>query len=148
MQKTPGPDVIAVWTRLVRAHASALSGIEARLKAAGLPALEWYDVLLELETGGQARPRDLQARLLLPQSNLSRLLDRMESAGMVTRGPCPGDRRGQLVEISEAGRALRVRMWPTYAAGIDEAVGQRLPGPDLVHLTRLLTPLIQTTSKA
>ena len=67
------------------------------LKSAGLPALEWYDVLLEIERAGPLRPRDLQSRLLLAQSNLSRLLDRMERAGLIARGDCEQDGRGLVV---------------------------------------------------
>ncbi|MFX8141405.1 helix-turn-helix domain-containing protein, partial [Acinetobacter baumannii] len=83
-------------------------------KAAGLPKLEWYDVLLELERGGPLRPRDLQARLLFAQYNLSRLLDRMVAAGLVGREACPDDHRGALIAITDTGRKLRKRMWLTY----------------------------------
>lgn len=133
---------VTTWVRLVRAHASALNEIEGRLKAEGLPALEWYDVLLELEAGGALRPRDLRARLLLAQSNLSRLLDRMVAAGVVTRRACADDRRGQLVEISSAGRRLRRRMWPVYESGIDAGVVRKLGEADLVALADLLAPLV------
>lgn len=133
---------VTTWARLVRAHACALAEIEGRLKADGLPALEWYDVLLELETGGALRPRDLRARLLLAQSNLSRLLDRMVAAGVVSRRPCAEDRRGQLVEITSAGRRLRRRMWPVYESGIDAGVGERLEEADLAILAKLLAPLV------
>jgi len=127
----------------VRAHASALSAIEARLKADGLPALEWYDVLLELETSGALRPRDLQAQLLLAQSNLSRLLDRMVAAGVVERRPCTEDRRGQLVAIRSAGRRLRRRMWPVYEGGINAGLADRLEDSKLAELAGLLEPLIE-----
>lgn len=127
----------------MRAHASAMIAIEARLKADGLPALEWYDVLLELETSGALRPRDLQAQLLLAQSNLSRLLDRMVAAGVVERRPCTEDRRGQLVAISTAGRRLRRRMWPVYEDGINAGLADRLEDSKLAELAGLLEPLIE-----
>ncbi len=73
--------------------------MEGALKAEGLPPLEWYDVLLELERGGPMRPRDLQAHLLLAQYNLSRLLDRIEAAGLVERRPCPDDAPSDLRDI-------------------------------------------------
>src|SRR4030095_4110630 len=81
------------WTQLIRAHRSALCSVEKALRAADLPPLEWYDVLLELKRGGPLRPRDLQDRLLLAQYNLSRLLDRMEAGGPVTRARRSGDAR-------------------------------------------------------
>lgn len=141
MKSVPTPNAVNAWTRLVRAHAAALRTIEARLKADGLPALEWYDVLLELETSGALRPRELQAQLLLEQSNLSRLLDRMVAAGVVQCLPCTEDRRGKLVAISSAGRSLRRRMWPVYEGGINAGLATRLESSKLAKLAELLEAL-------
>lgn len=134
----PSEDMVQAWVRLVRAHRAALGMVEGALKAAGLPALEWYDVLLELERHGAQRPRELQGRLLLAQYNLSRLLDRMAAAGLVERRPCAEDGRGQLVAATAAGLAMRARMWPVYAAAIGEAVGARLGEAETQVLAGLL----------
>lgn len=136
---TPSPAAVLAWSRLVRAHDAALGSIESALKATGLPPLEWYDVLLELERAGPLRPRDLQARLLLAQSNLSRLLDRMVGAGVVERQPCEEDGRGQIVAITDAGRALRRSMWPVYAGAIEAAVGSRISDAEAAALADLLS---------
>lgn len=122
--------------------------MEGALKGAGLPPLEWYDVLLELERGGPLRPRDLQARLLLAQYNLSRLLDRLVAAGLIQRRPCPDDKRGYLVAATADGRALRERMWPVYAQGIQDAVGASLTLDESESLVRLLAPLAGRTRES
>jgi len=140
MQK-PSDTTILAWTRLVRAHTVAMGNVQAALKTADLPPLEWYDVLLELERGGPMRPRDLQEKLLLAQYNLSRLLDRMSETGLITRTPCEGDKRGQLLEISDEGTALRRRMWPVYAAAVERSVGLKLSGDEATTLADLLTRL-------
>jgi DNA-binding MarR family transcriptional regulator len=137
MPKPSDPTVLA-WTRLVRAHAAAIGRVQAALKAADLPPLEWYDVLLELEREGPMRPRDLQAKLLLAQYNLSRLLERMVEAGLVERAPCEGDGRGQIVGVSDEGRGLRRRMWPVYADAIEQAVGVKMSANDATTLAELL----------
>lgn len=136
--RTPSDAVTQAWARLLRAHAAALSVVEGALKAADLPPLEWYDVLLELERGGPMRPRDLQARLLLAQYNLSRLLDRMEAARLVERRPCPDDARGHMIAPTTAGARMRVRMWPAYAAAIRAAVGAHLTDAEARTLSDLL----------
>ncbi len=141
----PSRTVILAWSRLVRAHDAALGYVERALKDAGLPLLEWYDVLLELERAGPLRPRDLQGRLLLAQYNLSRLLDRMAAAGAVGKQPCAEDGRGHVVAVTEEGRALRLRMWPIYAGGIESAVGERLSEQEAETLASLLAKL---TSRA
>lgn len=139
----PSKAAVLAWARLVRTHQTALSSVEAALKAADHPPLEWYDVLLELERAGPLRPRDLQVRLLLAQSNLSRLLDRMVAAGAVERRSCDDDGRGHLVVATVAGRALRRRMWPTYADAIETAVGKRLKDDEARLLADLLGRMIE-----
>ena len=126
------------WAQLIRAHRSALCSVERALRAADLPPLEWYDVLLELERGGPLRPRDLQDRLLLAQYNLSRLLDRMESDKLVARERCSEDARCQWVRVTESGQALRRRMWPVYAAAIRKAMGEKLTDAQSERLSDLL----------
>jgi DNA-binding MarR family transcriptional regulator len=138
----PSKAAVLAWARLIHAHNVALATVERSLKAAGHPPLEWYDVLLELERVGPLRPRDLQARLLLAQSNVSRLLDRMAAAGAIERHPCDDDARGHLVATSEAGRALRQRMWPAYADAIETAVGAKLSDDEHGMLADLLGQLI------
>jgi DNA-binding MarR family transcriptional regulator len=137
----PSEAAVLAWSRLVRAHDVALGTVEQALKTASLPPLEWYDVLLELERAGPLRPRDLQNRLLLAQYNLSRLLDRMAAAGTVEKQACADDGRGQLVAITEAGRALRRRMWPVYAGAIEAAVGSKLGEEEAGTLADLLQRL-------
>ena len=127
------------WVQLIRAHRSALCSVERALRAADLPPLEWYDVLLELERGGPLRPRDLQDRLLLAQYSLSRLLDRMEAEGLVLRERCSEDARCQWVRVTDDGQALRRRMWPVYAEAIEGALGARLTTAQADKLSELLT---------
>lgn len=113
----PSPQTIAAWTRLVTASRVLLDRIEAALKAEGLPPLGWYDALWELERAEAGlRPFELQERLLLPQYGMSRLLDRLVTAGLVERLAVEEDGRGQRVRITTQGRDTRGRMWPVYAA--------------------------------
>jgi len=128
----------AAWVQLIRAHRSALCSVERALRAADLPPLEWYDVLLELERGGSLRPRDLQDRLLLAQYNLSRLLDRMEAERLIARERCSEDARCQWVRVTDDGKALRQRMWPVYAGAIENALGAKLKTPEAERLADLL----------
>lgn len=126
------------WVQLIRAHRSALGSVERALRTAELPPLEWYDVLLELERAGRLRPRDLQDRLLLAQYNLSRLLDRMQADGLISRERCPDDARCQWIQATGAGKHLRRRMWPIYAQAIEDALGTKLSGAEAQRLALLL----------
>jgi DNA-binding MarR family transcriptional regulator len=137
----PCDSTVAAWVRLVRAQRCTVLGIERAVKEAGFPPLEWYDVLWELEREGPLRPRTLQAGLLFPQSNLSRLLDRMEAAGVIERDSCKEDARGQVVRITTQGKDLRRRMWKVHAAAIQDVIGSRLTSKEAAQLAGLLDRL-------
>ncbi len=144
MKKEPGETTLRAWTRLLRAQHSAQSHVEKALKDGGFPPLSWYDVLLELERAGKdgLRPFELERHLLLPQYALSRLLNRIETAGYLERRPCPHDARGQVVVITREGRRLRGKMWPLYGAALRTAVADRLTLREQETLSGLLGNLI------
>jgi DNA-binding MarR family transcriptional regulator len=135
--------IVAAWVALTRAQRGTIGRVEARLKEAGFPPLSWYDALWELEKVGPCgmRPFELERAMLFEQYNLSRLADRLEKAGLVERGACPGDRRGQVLRATEAGQKLRREMWKVYAEAIQEAVGARLSAEDARTLAELLGKL-------
>jgi DNA-binding MarR family transcriptional regulator len=145
MSHKPTETVIRAWARLVKAQQLALTAVERDLKAAGLPQLVWYDVLLEVErAGGEGlRPFELEQAMLLAQYNLSRLIDRIERAGYVERRVCEDDGRGQLIVITDSGKAMRRKMWPVYARGIEAALGRHLSVKQTEALDDLLGTLIE-----
>lgn len=132
MPDLPSRSTIAAWTGLLAASRRLTAAIEADIRAAGLPPISWYEVLLALSGApdGRLTPRELEGATLLAQYGLSRLLDRMEGEGLVVRVPYPGDRRRQRVEVTGAGLALRKVMWPVYAAAIERRLGRALGGGD------------------
>lgn len=69
----------------------------------------WYDVLATLRRSGppfRLRPTAFANTLMLTTSGTTKRLDRLEQAGLITRAPDPADRRGILIELTTAGRAL------------------------------------------
>lgn len=144
MNGTPSETVVRIWARLTKAQQRALDSIERALKAAKLPPLAWYDVLLELErAGGSLRPFELEGEMLLAQYNLSRLIDRMQEAGYVERRALKEDRRGQAIVITAAGKTLRRRMWSIYGPAIQAAIGDHLSPKQVDMLSALLGALIE-----
>ncbi|WP_034853584.1 MarR family winged helix-turn-helix transcriptional regulator [Sinorhizobium sojae] len=129
------------WIGLMRAQQRVLAAIEKDFKTAGLPPLGWYDVLWELAKAedGRLRPFEIEARTLLAQYNLSRLIDRLEREGLVRREAFDEDGRGQWVVITEAGRAMQARIWQTYAQSIERHVGARLSEGEARELAALLS---------
>jgi DNA-binding MarR family transcriptional regulator len=113
---------IETWRTFLDAHALILSAVERDLAAANMPPSSWYDVLWTLARAPEGRMRihELADAVLLSRSGLSRLLDRMESEGLLTRAVCPSDRRGAFAVITEEGSAALRSMWPVYERSIAE----------------------------
>lgn len=145
MPQTLSKQAERVWTRLVSTSGALVERVEAALKQAGLPPLPWYDVLLEVERAGPAgiRPFEIRDRLLLPQYGTSRLLKRLGEAGYIETADCPDDRRGQVVTITETGKAVREKMWPVYSAVLREGVQAKLSHAEADQLAALLAKLRQ-----
>jgi DNA-binding MarR family transcriptional regulator len=145
MADEPGEAVTRAWARLVRARDLALAAIEAEFRAAGLPPLGWYDVLLELaREGAPLRPGTLETRLLLAQHNVSRLLDRMEKAGLLARAPCASDGRGQEVSLTDAGSEMQRQMWAVYGPAIQHHIGAPLGEEGAARLAEGLGRIIDS----
>jgi DNA-binding MarR family transcriptional regulator len=147
MENEPSKAVVGAWIRLMRAQQASLLKIERAFRESGMPAHSWYDVLWELEQAGEKglRPFEIERQILVAQSNISRLIDKLESAGYVERCPCEEDGRGQIVVITSAGRTMRKRMWPVYAEAISTVIGARISDREATSLSSLLDQLVDRT---
>lgn len=111
---------MAAWVGFLRSHAALMDVLERELEqGVGLP-LTWYDVLVQLAAapGGRLRMQELAAAIVLSKSGLTRLVDRLETAGYVARVSCPTDRRGVWAEITPAGRRTLRRAQPVHLQGV------------------------------
>jgi DNA-binding MarR family transcriptional regulator len=126
---SPAPDSRQrAWARFVTAHALLVERVEAALVEAQLPSLDWYDLLWSLENAehGRMRMADLAERTVVSRSNITRLADRLEEAGLVVRMSCPQDGRSTYCVLTDKGRAMRTRMWNVYRKQIEKLFGQHL----------------------
>jgi DNA-binding MarR family transcriptional regulator len=117
-----------VWADLLRVHARVRQAIDAELVAGKLLPLDWYDLLLTVarSPGQKLRLSELAERVFLSRSGLTRLVDRLESAGLLGREPCPDDRRGHFAVLLPPAHAAMRKTWPTYQRLIAEQVGRHM----------------------
>jgi DNA-binding MarR family transcriptional regulator len=143
MSANPTAAVIEAWAGLVRTQRTLLDKVEDSLKRAGLPSLDWYHVLYEVDRSpkGMMRQSGVQSSTQLAQYNVCRLVDRLEREGLVERHQCRQDGRNNVLLITAKGRALRRQMWPAYAAAIEEHFGARLTPAEAEQLAGLLAKL-------
>jgi DNA-binding MarR family transcriptional regulator len=121
MDRRLEPEELDTWRTFLQAHAGVLDALRRDLEAERSLPLSWYEVLVHLARapGGRLRMQELAARVLLTQSGVSRLVDRMEAAGLVERTSCALDRRGTYAELKPAGLETLRRATPVHFRGID-----------------------------
>ena len=92
-----------------------------------------FEILQQLYAAGDemVRMHQLAEEVHLTQSALSRLITRLEKAGLVNRGTCEDDRRSVWTQITEAGRTRYLAARPTqrlilkqYSDGGELALGE------------------------
>jgi DNA-binding MarR family transcriptional regulator len=118
----------AAWAALLRVHAALVPALDRDLQAAtGLP-LTWYDVLLELNAAAERRLSmgELGQRAVVSRTRVSRVVDQMVAAGLVTREANPDDRRSAYAAITPAGRDRLRAAAPVYLDGIARQFTSRM----------------------
>jgi len=122
MSKKLAEHHLNAWRLFITAHATLIDAIDRELAAAECIPLHWYDVLVELVEAPDRRLRlhELADKVVLSRSGLTRLVDKLETAGLLKREPNPEDRRGYYAVLTDAGYEALRHAWPIYAAGIEQ----------------------------
>src|SRR5689334_17009578 len=126
------------WRAFLRAHAVITRALEVELLADQELSLAAYDVLVQLveAPGHRLRMTELADAVLLSRSGVTRRVDRLEKAGLVSRTPVAGDGRGVAAELTEAG-ANRLRTASrTHLTGVMRHFVEPL-GEDIDELERI-----------
>jgi DNA-binding MarR family transcriptional regulator len=79
----------------------------------------------------------------LSRSGLTRLVDRLEQAGLLAREPCEDDARGAYAVLTPEGLQALRRCWRIYGAEIETRVGRRLTVSEARTLRSLLARLVE-----
>ncbi len=135
----PTQDQLDAWRSFLRAHATITRTLESELEAEQQLSLAAYDVLVQLAEapGRRLRMTELADAVLLSRSGVTRLVDRMEKAGLVSRCPVEGDGRGVAAQLTDAGLTrLRVASG-THLAGVARHFAAHLGQDDLTALERI-----------
>jgi len=135
----------SAWPVLITANRRLVDRMEAELAGAGLPELTWYDVLWTLERAPDHRLRlhELARDVVLSRSNLTRLVDRLEEAGLLERERSKEDRRGYFAVLTPQGLAMRRRMWPVYERAINTWFDRHLTAGEHATLRALLVRVLE-----
>lgn len=90
---------------LLRAHRVAADAVDAEFQEVEGLSLPLWEVLVILSRAPEMRLRmaDITARMLVSKSNTTKLIDKLEHAGLVTRQDSTTDRRVVYASLTPAG---------------------------------------------
>ena len=136
---SPSPERLRAWRLYFESALALLDVLDSELeREAGIP-LRWYDVLVQLEESPEGIAMNaLAERILYSKSGFTRVVDRMEEAGLVRRVRPEHDRRSILVVLTKNGTATMERARRYHRDGIERHFSQHLSEHEIKALTRAL----------
>jgi DNA-binding MarR family transcriptional regulator len=123
--------LVEQWRGVALCHAKVSGALDKALEREHGIGLSEFEVLERLATAEheKGRMQDLAEAVCLSQSALSRLVGRLEAAGLVQRMMCTNDRRGIYAHITPEGKALWKQASPTHRAVLAEQLPANAPAP-------------------
>jgi DNA-binding MarR family transcriptional regulator len=138
----PSTERLRAWRLYFESALALIDVLDAALEGdAGIP-LRWYDALVHLEeTPDGLRMNELAERILYSKSGFTRVVDRLEEAGLVQRVRPENDRRSILVVLTDQGRTTMEQARRHHRHAIEQHFSQHLSDSDIKALTRALEKL-------
>lgn len=135
---TPVRQAAETWESLFRTQVGVMRRLQKDPAFKELSMRE-YDVLFNLTRcpTGWIRLNELNVHLLISQPSLSRMVERMESKGLVQRRPAENDQRGVEVSLTEEGLALQRKLGSAHVRGIYELLTPALSETEMQELKSL-----------
>jgi DNA-binding MarR family transcriptional regulator len=136
----PADPRIDAWRAFLEAHARVTRRLDDELRAEHGLSLAEYDALLQLARaeGRRLRMNVLADRVILSRSGVTRLIDRLEAAGLVERAACSSDARGAEAVLTRPGLSRLRAASATHLRGIEDHFLASIGAADLRALERSL----------
>lgn len=132
---------LRLWLRLLTCTTLIEANVRRRLREEFGITLARFDLMAQLDRAPNGLTMGaLSRRLMVSNGNVTGLIGRLVTEGLVERRPAPGDRRAQVVRLTQAGRTAFERMTPLHADWIGEMFA-RMERRDLVALMDMLRRL-------
>ena len=136
------PDRLRAWQLFFESALTLLDRLDRDTERdTGIP-IQWYDVLIHLEQSPDGlRMNELADKILYSKSGLTRVVDRMENAGLVRRYRPETDRRSIFVLPTPRGREVMEDARHRHHDWIEQNFSRQLADSDIKALTRAFEKL-------
>jgi DNA-binding MarR family transcriptional regulator len=136
---SPSPVRLRAWRLFFESALAVIDVLDAELEQDAGISTRWYDVLVQLEDSPHGlRMNELAERILYSKSGFTRVVDRMEQAGLVRRVRPENDRRSIFVVLTDKGTETMEHARRYHRDGIERHFSRHLADNDVKALTRAL----------
>jgi DNA-binding MarR family transcriptional regulator len=133
----------AFWRALMRVVLSLPRRLDSDLvRAAGITANEYTTLMCLSEVPGrELRMADLANAAALSASRMTRLVDDLQSRGLVTKRTSSEDARGNVAKLTPAGLAKLKKTWPVHLASVRGRVFDHVDPATITQAAQALTEI-------
>lgn len=129
---------LRLWLRLLTCTTLVEGSIRRRLREAFDVTLPRFDLMAQLDkTPSGMTLGELSSRMMVSNGNVTGLVERLVSDGLIDRRPAPKDRRAQIVSLTAEGRRTFRTMARAHEGWIAE-IFEGLSPSDTETLMRML----------
>ena len=141
-----GDEKVKLFALLLETNARLSRSLGLELESTCDLPLAWFDVLLQLRKSpeGRLKMNQIADAIVHSTGGTTRLIDRLEVAGLVERQNCPSDRRAIHVAITALGNERLDDALDVHLGYLDENLATRLTKVEREQLADLLTKLNET----
>ncbi|WP_327314849.1 MarR family winged helix-turn-helix transcriptional regulator [Streptomyces sp. NBC_01235] len=134
-------DLKLLHRELVSLEIELWNGIEGRLRAAYDLPLTSFEVLHLLLRRPGPRIQDIAEEFSITVGGTSKVVDRLEAAGLCARRANPNDRRSSVVELTPEGRKLVDGALKVFEDELELRIGAVIPEHSVREVTAVLSTL-------
>ena len=128
-------DVVELFGDLVRLETQLWNRVEARVQQTHGVPLAWVEIMQVVRATADCRVLDIAKALSITVGGASKVVDRVEAAGLCRRQPNPTDGRSNLIRLTEPGERLLEPANVTFARALAALVGAAAPADELSQMS-------------
>ncbi|WP_457134496.1 MarR family winged helix-turn-helix transcriptional regulator [Mycobacteroides abscessus] len=134
-------DVVALFGVLIRFETELWSAVDSRLRQDLDLPLTRFEPMQVMARRRTCRVQDVATDLVITVGGASKLVDRIEAAGLCRRRANPGDRRSSLVELTPTGERLLAEATAVLEDELRARITDVLPQPIIGQFASILRRL-------
>src|SRR6266446_3843600 len=135
------PDLKVLFSNLIRFETDLWNAVDARLRSEHDLPLTWFEPMQVMSKYPACRVFDIKEELSITVGGTSKLVDRIEAAGLCRRRANPDDGRSQMIELTPTGQRLMAKADKSFddelLARLDRVVSERALEQFVATLIRL-----------